>query len=255
MAYSEIDYTLFQIKALTPYLDDIIYVRGNDKILRERPLTLKMRGFAWYYVYNGNNKSDAYRRAFFSKYNKKLDKLEFDENAKIEHEKKKKYNWSSKVVSISSQIYAKLYIQEAIRRIQEALIRDLKFDLPQSIVEQLHVQATYDPSMFIDVEGRPLIKSLKDIPEKYRCCIEGIETKYYGKNADKKVTSIKLVDRDKARKYLLRMIPEHILSPEKLTLIHKTIDDNNKEIGIDVFKLSDKELIEKYKELEDKKND
>jgi hypothetical protein len=243
---------LYHIKELTPYLDDITYI---DNTRKPHPISLKMRGFAWYYVYNGNHKSDAHSRSAYGKLNKKTGKIEIDKEIIKKHNDKGQYTWGHKIAIEAGRLYNKPYIQESIRRIQEEFIKTIKLMVPQSIVEQLHIQATYDPSMFIDIDGSPCYKKLTDIPQKYRCCVEGIETKYYGRNADKKVVSIKLVDRDKARKHLLRMIPEHMLAPEKITLIHKTVDVNNKEIGFDISKLSDQEIIEKYKELEDMKNE
>ena len=70
--YSEVEFDLYHIKELTPYLDDITYI---DPTRKPHPISLKMRGFAWYYVYNGNHKSDAYSRSAYGKLNKKTGKI------------------------------------------------------------------------------------------------------------------------------------------------------------------------------------
>jgi hypothetical protein len=152
----------------------------------------------------------------------------------------------------ATKLLNKLYIQQAIELIEKDYQRKIKKYIPQSMLKQLVVQATYDPSMFFDPNGDVAFKTWNEIPVEYRCCVEGIETRAYGKNADTLITTIKLVKREEARKYLLRVCPG-LLEAEKLEIMHKTIDENGKPIGtnIDVKKLSDEELLKRYQEIKE----
>lgn len=221
----ELDYTQLQIKKATPYLDHIQQPSQNGNT---KPLTNKDRAFAWYYVFNGFNKADAYKRMKYGKYNKKTNELELI----IPESKQKNSNFNINCSVYSAVLFKKDYMQKCIDLIQSEHVKNIKHDLNQIYTEQLVIQSTYDPAMFIDQSGKPVFNSWDDIPQKYRCCVTSIETKYYGKNADRKVTIIKLVDRDKAREQLFKFIDTVKLNNERLEVIHKTIDKDNNEIGI-----------------------
>jgi hypothetical protein len=68
------------------------------------------------------------------------------------------------------------------------------------------VQAFYDPTMFFNPDGTVRFQSWDEIPERFRHCIEGMEVKYYGKDADKRVIMLKLVNREKAQMQLAKYI-------------------------------------------------
>lgn len=223
----EKDYPLELIKKLTPYLNHLTYVMGVTK----KKITPQMRGFCWYYVYNHGNKSDAYRRANYSVYSKKQDKL-----------LPRKHIQHNTVAHGGNRSYRAEYIKEGIRLIRAEIESKIKTDIPQTIIEQLLIQATYDPAMFIKVDGSPVFKTWKEIPEDYRCCIEGIDSK---RNKGETVifTKVKLVDRAVARKELLKIAPE-LLQPDRLNVIHSTIDSDGKPVGINYRGMSDAELQE-----------
>lgn len=237
------------IKKLTPFLDNIIIPGKNGKT-KPKKLTDVHRAFAWYYVHGRFNKAEAWRKATRGRYNPHTGKIECADRKK---QKGKTETPDSMLDAIEGNIlYNYLYIQQAIRSISENYMSDLKLNVPQSMIEQLQIQATYDPAMFINSDGSPKFQSWDEIPFEYRCCVENIESRYYGKDADRKVTIIKLVDRDKARKYLLQLCPD-LLSPDRLKVIHTTIDEDGNEIGINELpKMSEKELQEKLKKLEEK---
>lgn len=236
----EVDYPVIHIKRITPYLDNITDEKGN--MIRQ-----KARAFCWYYVHNGNNKADAYRRAYHSKFNTETRKLEHDYK---DHTKEEIHRRNEITSTKGYDLFSIPYIRKVIRIIEKKYMKEIRDYLPQSMLEQLVIQATYDPSMFFTPEGKVAFSSWEEIPKKYRCCVEGIEQKAYGKDADVTITTIKLVDREKSRKYLLKMCPG-LLEAEKHEVIHKTIDKNGNEIGIDYTKFSDAELLQKYTELKE----
>lgn len=222
----EVDYPQELIRKLTPYLDDITYPSGEKNI---KP-NLRQRSYAWYYCFNGGNKTDAYRRAYFSDYHKGRAKLIPRDNLNVQC-----------ITTGGSSNYKKIYIREFIRLIRVDIEQKIKADIPQTLLEQLQIQATYDPAMFITPTGKAAFTEWEEIPPAYRCCVLGIDSTRYGKDGKLCETKIKLVDRATARKELLGLAPD-LLQPNKVELIHKTIDKDGNETGIDYSKLSDDEL-------------
>jgi len=226
--FQEVDYPQELVKKLTPYLDEIFYMNGD----KERKPNIRQRCYAWYYCYNGGNKTDAYRRAYHSTFHKGRRKLIEDEDLNIQS-----------LTTGGSSNYRKDYIKDMIRLIRVDISSKIKDDVPQTILEQLQIQATYDPSMFIRANGEVAFRDWEEIPPAYRCCVLGISTQRYGKSGAICETTIKLVDRKEARKELMVLAPD-LLQPNKVELIHKTVDKDGKETGIDYSKLSDDELRE-----------
>lgn len=214
----EIDFNHMQIKEMTPYLDDIKVSYGKYS----RGLTIRQRAFCWYCVW-GDNKLSAFEKAYGRKIKKN----------------------STNVVYIESD---KPHIKEAIKRIRENVQRQIKESLPSQLCEQLVIQAMYDPSMFFNPDGSVAFKNWNEIPKKYRCCVQGIKTKAYGKDGDTIITTIELADREVARKYLIKMFPG-LVGPDKIDVVHRTVDKDGNEVGIDFSKASDEELERRIIEL------
>jgi len=97
-------------------------------------------------------------------------------------------------------------VQEAIRRYVELILGEGKLRLKKEIFDVWLKRATYDPLMFYDINGEPKIKTLKDIPEEWRCVVDGIEKKYYGKDATTYTIVLKLADKEKALMWLDKFI-------------------------------------------------
>lgn len=97
-------------------------------------------------------------------------------------------------------------VRDAVGLIVESYIAEKKTHIEQQILRVLYARAFYDPDMFLDRQGRFRHQNLSDIPEQWRCCIDGIETKAYGKNAERLVTTYKLADREKAAEKLAKYI-------------------------------------------------
>ena len=225
-----------QIVKLTPYLNDIT-IPGKAARSKPRKLTAFQKAFSWYYVFNNNNKADAYKRAKYGRYDKKLDIIQI-----VPPEWNRKTPFASYCCIEGLALFNLPYIQQAIHAIREHHINNVKVDLPQTFIEQLTIQSTYDPSMFIDVDGEAKFQDWEEIPFEYRCCVEGIEKKYYGKDADRKVVILKLVDRSKARRELYQFAENLILNPEQLNVIHKTINQKGEEVGLDPMNFDPKNM-------------
>jgi len=81
-----------------------------------------------------------------------------------------------------------------------------KNDVHKRILDVLYAQAFYDPSIFIKPDGSPKFTRWSQIPEQYRVCVKGIETKAYGKDAHIQKTVIQLVDREKSLEKLTKYL-------------------------------------------------
>lgn len=167
-----------ELKKVTPYLDEI-----------EPKLTSRQRLFSWYYCFNGFNAADACRRAGH-KY----------KNADDAQASAKYYS------IIGAQNLTKPVIKEAIKLILQNELDTNKEKLETELFDLYYVQATYDPSMFYNTDGSPRFETWDEIPKKFRCCVESLETKYYGKDAHKAVTIMKLVDRKNAQDKLAKYV-------------------------------------------------
>lgn len=106
----------------------------------------------------------------------------------------------------ASRALARAEVQQAIKAVLEESIGKMKADLEDKILNTLWRRAFYDPAQFLTTDGEPKFNHLEDVPEEWRCCIESIESQYFGKDADQKVIKVKLADRDKAMDRLAKYI-------------------------------------------------
>lgn len=113
---------------------------------------------------------------------------------------------TKKTIEVNSCQYLKRpRVQEGMKKYLEDILGDERNELEKKLFDIFFVQAFYDPSMFYNLNGTPKFKKWADIPEKYRCCVESLETKMYGKDA-RSIVVLKLIDRkwaqDKLDKYI-----------------------------------------------------
>ena len=105
-----------------------------------------------------------------------------------------------------AEIIRRPSVKEALRLYLEDILSTGKICLSKQLFDKWFLLAFYDPSMFIDIDGSPrtIVDSVTgvsriidwdDIPSEYRLCVEGIETKAYGKDSSTLITTIKLADR------------------------------------------------------------
>ena len=68
-------------------------------------------------------------------------------------------------------------VQEAIKLHGELWLRGRQESLEQDILKVLNARAFYDPALLINPDGTPRFKEWDELPEDFRRCIDGIETK------------------------------------------------------------------------------
>ena len=105
---------------------------------------------------------------------------------------------------------AKMYVNrspvvKALKVLVDFFLQDRKLAYAPKILSVLEAQAFYDPADIVDGEGG-LRKNLHELEPHLRWCIKGIETKYFGKDADRCVTTVVLVDRTTALEKLSRYV-------------------------------------------------
>jgi len=214
---NELQLTLIEIQKATPYLDELYYEHSNSQgSTTRKTLTTKMRAFAWFFVFNGNSAAAAYR---------------------LSHTKRKKsgkHLQNSRDAGQGYELRIKQHIKEAIKLIQEHITINIKETLSHDIVTTFKTMATYDPLDIIDEFGGFKYEKVEDVPKHLRCCIKSIT--YRGG-----LTTVHLVDRQKALEKLLEICPE-LLEPTKHEVTHLTKDDQGNIVGFNPAAMSDEEL-------------
>lgn len=111
-----------------------------------------------------------------------------------------------KFYGASRKMAGKENVQTAIARLLTLQLETRKKEVIPQLVEDLVIAASYDPVDLIDEDGDIKGGSLLNIPAKLRqAVIEGVEVKYWGKDADRKTRTLKLTSKTKARSQLLEI--------------------------------------------------
>lgn len=95
-------------------------------------------------------------------------------------------------------------VRSAISKAMSDYLADKREKLEVSIISTLWARAFYDPAMFMTTAGEPCFRKWDEVPRKWRCVVDGIETKALGKNDA--VCTIKLANRSEAIEKLARYI-------------------------------------------------
>lgn len=106
------------------------------------------------------------------------------------------------------KLAAKPNMAEAIQRFIDTAIGPYIQTLQYEAMEALRGMATWKPQDFYNPDGSP--RPFDEIPEDKLYAIDGIEDKYFGKDATKKVRNLKLTDRKQAWKMLLDLKKEGV---------------------------------------------
>lgn len=107
---------------------------------------------------------------------------------------------------LGSKMFERPGVIQAVQDHIDRWMAEKKIELNEKIIDVLYCQAFYDPAMFITPRGKPRFENWEEIPEKWRCCIEGITTKAYGKDALVQLTEISLVSRERSLERLAKFL-------------------------------------------------
>ena len=109
-------------------------------------------------------------------------------------------------------------VQHLLSSYTSAWLRGRIAYLEKEIMDTTVARAFYDPSMFLKPDGSPAFDRWDDIPEVFRRCIEGIDVKFWGKDATRQSITYTLANRGDALKQLtqiLSLIKEGMAGKEK----------------------------------------
>lgn len=94
---------------------------------------------------------------------------------------------------------------KGLKSLVDYFLAERRIVLAPKILDVLEAQAFFDIGDLIDDDGE-LVKPLHEMTREQRLCIKGIETKFYGKNADVSQKVVTLVDRQQSLDKLARFI-------------------------------------------------
>lgn len=107
---------------------------------------------------------------------------------------------------------AKAMLQEpdvrlSISRLLASQVSRRKEEIAPLLLNDLMMSASFDPATIIDEDGDWLGGDMLNVPPHLRrALVEGVVTKYFGKEADIRVREIKLVSKTRARSQLIELL-------------------------------------------------
>lgn len=142
-------------------------------------------------------------------------------------------------------ILRKEEVKQLLRRgIQKRMSESLD-NLDARLLETYITRAFYDMRDFVDDDGEPI--SLHKIPEKLRCVIDGVEKKYYGKDAEAYTVTYKFANRDQALKVLGEYIS--MVRPNSEISVTSTVEENAEDEAQRLSEMSYEELMAELKRV------
>lgn len=91
-------------------------------------------------------------------------------------------------------------VQALINDYMGNYLRSRMAELEYDLFVTLRTMAFYDPGKLINPDGTPAFKKWEDIPVELRRCVEGIDVKFFGKDANQEVVTLTLAKRSEALK-------------------------------------------------------
>lgn len=106
----------------------------------------------------------------------------------------------SSLNSLGSDMLRRPVIQQLLYDYTSTWLRGKAFELEHNLMETLQALAFYDVSDFLNPDGTPRFSSWEEIPVPLRRCIEGIEVRFFGAQANRQTVNITFAKRNEALK-------------------------------------------------------
>lgn len=106
----------------------------------------------------------------------------------------------SSATSIGSNLLRSPVVQQLLYEYTSAWLRGKAFELEHNLMETLQALAFYDVSIFINPDGTPRFSKWEEIPVPLRRCIEGIEVRFFGAQANRQTVNFIFAKRNEALK-------------------------------------------------------
>lgn len=142
---------------------------------KETGATLVETYFAAEYLLNGFNATEAYRKT----------------NTSLE---------TNTCACMGSELLRRPVVQQLLHNYTSQWLQGKCFELEHHLMETLQALAFYDISTFLNPDGTLNFKDWNEIPVPLRRCVEGIEVKFFGAQAQQSQINIQLAKRSEALK-------------------------------------------------------
>lgn len=97
-------------------------------------------------------------------------------------------------------------VQQLLSEYTSAWLRGKAFELEHNLMETLEALAFYDVSKFLKPDGSLAFKKWDELPEPLRRCVEGVEVKFFGAQAQRQTVSLQLAKRADALKAIANYV-------------------------------------------------
>lgn len=124
------------------------------------------------------------------------------EAARYVHPEASPNSWGS----FGSQYLRRPIVQQLLNDYTSAWLRGKAFELEHNLMETLEALAFYDVSRFLNPDGTLAFKNWNELPEPLRRCVEGVEVKFFGANAQRQTVSLQLAKRADALKAIANYV-------------------------------------------------
>lgn len=111
------------------------------------------------------------------------------------------------------QILRRPSLQLAIKKFLDSILQPYKDRLETEILQRYYKRATFPIDAFYNEHGS--LKALSEVTDEWKEVIDGITTQYFGKDADRKVTTYQLPNRDTALQMLLKLVTGTSQAPQE----------------------------------------
>ena len=97
-------------------------------------------------------------------------------------------------------------VQQLLYDYTSTWLRGKAFELEHNLMETLQALAFYDVSNFINPDGTPKFSKWEEIPVPLRRCIEGIEVRFFGAQANRQTINFTFAKRNEALKTIANYV-------------------------------------------------
>lgn len=108
--------------------------------------------------------------------------------------------------SLGSTLLRSPVVQQLLYDYTSSWLRGKAFELEHNLMETLQALAFYDVSDFLNPDGTPRFTKWEEIPVPLRRCIEGIEVRFFGAQANRQTVNITFAKRNDALKTIANYV-------------------------------------------------
>ena len=112
----------------------------------------------------------------------------------------------SSASSLGSGLLRSPVVQQLLYDYTSTWLRGKAFELEHNLMETLQALAFYDVSNFINPDGTPKFSKWEEIPVPLRRCIEGIEVRFFGAQANRQTINFTFAKRNEALKTIANYV-------------------------------------------------